>query len=108
MHYLGHVISESGVTMHSAKVESIKSRPRPASPRGLQGFLSLAGYYMWFIKDFGTIAAPLTTLIRKDNFTWFEAVTLAFSNINQALSSSPILHLPNLEQQFIMDCDASG
>ena len=68
--YLGYVISEAGVAMDSDKVEAVASWPQPRSARGLRGFLGLAGYYRRFIKDFGTIVAPLTQLLKKDGFHW--------------------------------------
>jgi hypothetical protein len=66
--YLGHVISASGVAMDKDKVAAVESWPRPRNARALRGFLGLAGYYRWFIRDFGTLAAPLTLLLRKEGF----------------------------------------
>jgi hypothetical protein len=106
--YLGHVISTAGVSMDSDKVASVASWPQPRSARGLRGFLGLAGYYWKFIKGFGTIAAPLTQLLKKNSFQWTEDATSAFISLKQALSSTPVLHLPDFQQSFIVECDASG
>jgi len=66
--YLGHVVSGEGVAMDANKVQAILDWPTPSSIRALRGFLGLARYYRCFIKDFGSIAAPLTALLKKDAF----------------------------------------
>lgn len=106
--YLGHIISAKGVAMDSSKIEAVTSWPIPKSPRGLRGFLGLAGYYRKFIKDFGVIAAPLTKLLKKEGFQWSTDTDSAFQTLKQALSSAPVLQLPDFECPFIVDCDASG
>ena len=106
--YLGHVISARGVAMDSAKVEAMASWPKPRSARGVRGFLGLAGYYRKFIRDFGAIAAPLTRLLRKEAFAWTTEAAEAFAALKQALSTGPVLQMPDFERQFVVDCDASG
>jgi hypothetical protein len=108
VHYLGHVISEAGVSMDVSKVEAVQSWPQPRSARGLRGFLGLAGYYRRFIQDFGAIAAPLTQLLRKNAFQWSAEAAAAFDALKGALSSAPVLHLPDFSKEFMVDCDASG
>ena len=65
-------------------------------------------YYRKFIKDFGTIAAPLTALLKKEGFHWGPPAATTFRTLKQALSAALVLQLPNFEQPFIVDCDASG
>ena len=74
--------------MDETKVGAVQSWPRLCSARGLRGFLGLAGYYRRFIKEYGTIAAPLTQLLRKDGFRWTEAATAAFDGLKKALSTA--------------------
>lgn len=63
--YLGHLVSEQGVEPVQEKVLAIKQWHVPYSFKALRGFLGLTGFYCHFIKDYVTIAAPLTQLLTK-------------------------------------------
>ena len=76
--YLGHVVSGQGVAMDTSEVQAILDWPTPSSVCALRGFLGLAGYYYRFIKEFGSIAAPLTHLLKKDAFQWSPTAESAF------------------------------
>ncbi|WVZ94364.1 hypothetical protein U9M48_040263 [Paspalum notatum var. saurae] len=106
--YLGHVVSANSVAMDMDKVEAVASWPRPRSAHGLRGFLGLAGYYRKFIQDFGLIVAPLIALLRKDAFLWSPEAEAAFETLKRALSTAPVLQLPDFTKPFIVECDASG
>jgi len=90
------------------KVIEVDEWPVPRSAHGLRSFVGLAGEYRKFIDDFGTIAAPLTHLLRKDAFTWSDEANLAFQVLKRTLSTGPILQMPDFDKQFVVDCDASG
>jgi hypothetical protein len=106
--YLGHVISDEGVAMDADKVAAVSAWPPPRSARGLRGFLGLAGYYRKFIHDFGLIAAPLTRLLRRDSFAWDKDAEDAFQALKRALTTGPVLQMPDFDKLFLVDCDASG
>ncbi|XP_051230067.1 uncharacterized protein [Lolium perenne] len=106
--YLGHVISADGVAMDADKVAAVAAWPTPHSPRTLRGFLGLAGYYRKFIRDFGLIASPLTRLLRHNAFAWDNEATAAFEALKGALTTGPVLQMPDFDRPFIIDCDASG
>lgn len=82
--YLGHVISEQGVSVDPAKIQAVIEWPTPTTAKGVRGFLGLAGYYRKFIRHFGSIAAPLTRLLSKDGFQWNEVAEMAFTQLKEA------------------------
>ncbi|XP_066351379.1 uncharacterized mitochondrial protein AtMg00860-like [Miscanthus floridulus] len=94
--------------MDADKVAVVASWPAPRFAHGLWGFLGLTVYYRKFIRDFSLIAVPLTPLLRKDAFAWDDEADAAFQALKGALSTGPVLQMPNFDKQFVVDCDASG
>ena len=60
---LGHRISERGIEVDKAKIETIEKKPPPSPSKGIKSFLGHAGFYKRFIKDFSKIAKPLSNLL---------------------------------------------
>ena len=77
--FLGHIVSEDGIRVDSAKVTDILNWERPTTVTEIRSFLGLAGYYRRFVKDFSRIAGPLTQLTRKSvKFEWTDKVEASF------------------------------
>jgi hypothetical protein len=106
--YLGHVISQHGVSTDPSKIIAIKNWQTPATVTQLRSFLGLSGYYRWFIRGYGQICWPLYDLLKKDSFSWTDTHTAAFLQLKQSLTEAPVLALPDFTIPFILECDASG
>ncbi|TYK30692.1 RNA-directed DNA polymerase (Reverse transcriptase) [Cucumis melo var. makuwa] len=103
--YLGHILSRDGVAIDPDKIKAIVDWPCPMNVREVRG---LTGYYRRFVQHYGSIAAPLTHLLKKGGFKWNDEAKEAFEKLKKAMMSLPVLALPSFDHPFEIETDASG
>ena len=54
------------------------------------------------------LAAPLTSLLTKEEFHWTVEDEVAFNKLKHAMTHSPVLALPDFTKSFVVEMDASG
>jgi hypothetical protein len=106
--FLGHVVSDKGVSVDPHKTDAIRDWPTPTNTTQLRSFLGLANFYRRFVPNYATVALPLTDLL-KDNvsFQWTPQEESAFQALKTALTSTPVLRLPDPDAEFLVTTDAS-
>jgi hypothetical protein len=100
---LGTVIGNGKATMEKEKVEAVRNWTTPTMIKDVEKFLGFANFYRHFIKNFSMIAAPLNALkgekVEKV-WKWESEEQNAFNTIKKAITSEPVLTLPNKEGKF--------
>ncbi|KAK3527805.1 hypothetical protein QTP86_006871 [Hemibagrus guttatus] len=105
----GYVISHQGVEMDTVKVQAVTGWPEPSTVRELQRFLGFANFYRRFIRNYSSVAGPLTSLLRgkPKKLSWTDQARTAFLQLKDRFTTAPILRHPDQELPFVVEVDAS-
>ncbi|GFO41884.1 reverse transcriptase [Plakobranchus ocellatus] len=93
------------------KIDKIIQLQAPYTKKNLRSLLGLVSYYRSFVPDFATLTKPMTDLLRKgtpERIQWSQECQASFEAIKKALSTQPILIIPDGQEVFIVRSDASN
>ncbi len=108
--FLGYVISSGGVPMEDKKVQAVIDWPQPVTLKELQRFLGFANFYRRFIRNFSTVAAPMTSMLKRgrQRLVWTPAAIAAFQKLKERFTTAPILYHPDPDQEFTVEASSTG
>jgi hypothetical protein len=108
--YLGYMVDEHGVHVDPAKIQFIHDWSAPTTLTKLQRFLGLSNFYRRLMLGFSHIAWALSQVTKaggQKNFTWGQAQKQALDDLKHLLCSAPIISLPDVQQSFEIETNAS-
>ena len=105
--YLGHELSEKGISANKEKVRAVVEAPEPQNVAQLKAFLGLMNYYAKFIPNLSFILAPLYNLQKKDTkWIWDDRCRRAFKECKRELCSEKLLTHYDPKKEIIVTTDA--
>ena len=106
--FLGHVISEEGISVDPQKIEAIVNWKPPTNVSEVRNFLELVGYYRKIVERFSKIATLLTNILKKaQKFEWSDTYQHSFEELRQRLAKALVLALPSGKYGYVVYSDAS-
>ncbi|PNF41459.1 hypothetical protein B7P43_G13385 [Cryptotermes secundus] len=106
--FLGHSLSDARAEVLPERLDALREFPPPKNLKAVWRFLGMVGFYGNFVKDFSLLAKPLHALKCKDaQFVWGDSQRRAFKALKDAISTSPVLQVPDFSKEFVLVCDAS-
>ncbi|GFR58487.1 zinc finger protein [Elysia marginata] len=104
-------LGQGTISLQDENVEKVRNAPRPKTKKEVRAFFGLFGYYKDFVPNFAAISAPLSDLVRKgqpNTVNWSDSQEKAYNSLKFAVTSKPVLQLPDINKRFILRTDASG
>ena len=107
VHYVGHVLSDTGVQPDPDKIQAINGMPEPQDIKSLQRFLGMVNYLSRFIQNQSELTAPLRQLLHKDiDFKWEPSHATSFKKLKQAIANIATLQYFNVRKSVKITCDS--
>src|SRR6267154_1020659 len=108
--FIGHEIGSGTRIPLLDKIEAIKNIEEPKTKKALRSFLGCSAFYRGYVKNFSTIALPLTDLTKNNcpnTISFNDAQRKSFNDLKLTLCNFTSLHAPTYDRDFILRTDAS-
>lgn len=106
--FLGHLISENSIKIDPDRVQAIVNFKPPQNSKSVSRFIGMVSFWNKFIPNYASIAAPLNELRKKNKkFVWTNECDDSFNKLKLAITSPPVLAIPDYNLSFELHTDAS-
>jgi len=115
--YVGHTISQDGLTFDRSRLDRILAIPRPTDKGQMKIFLGMCNYFHTHVRGMSMLEAPLQVLCGGDvtytkkqrgkPLVWTEETEAAFVAIRKAIDECPKLFFVNTLWPIYLQTDAS-
>ena len=109
--YLGFWVDGTYFWPLENKLSAINNMTPPATKKLLRSFLGFVSFYRIFIPQASNYTGPLSDLLKKnirEPLPWNEELLGCFHHLKSALSSTPVLRIPDPQRTFVLRTDASN
>jgi hypothetical protein len=111
--FVGQMVSFNFIWTMNDKLKTIDKWPRPANVHDVRLFLGLCGYYQGYVQNFAKLTLPLHDLTagavgKRQPVDWLPVHEHTFCELKLALTSAPVLLMPDLTKLFAVDTNASN
>ncbi|KAK3514314.1 hypothetical protein QTP70_013800 [Hemibagrus guttatus] len=96
--------------MDTVKVQAVTDWPAPTTVWELQRLLGFANFCRQFIRNYSSVAGPLTSLLsgKPKRLAWTDQARAAFQQLKDCFTTAPILRHPDPDLPFVVEVDASS
>jgi hypothetical protein len=109
--YLGHHISEHGMTFSREKLAEVFQIPLPKNGKDLKSFLGLVSYFRDHIRHLASMTRPLLEVAKRYEksrvIKWTPEAIDAFETIKRAINDCPVLFFIDDDSPVFLHTDAS-
>ncbi|KAK6181615.1 hypothetical protein SNE40_009437 [Patella caerulea] len=108
MKFLGHIISQTGISSDPDKLKAIKELEPPKDVHGVRRILGVVHQLGKFTPNLTTLTQPLRELLSSaTDFNWTDERQKCFDSLKEELCSSHVLKLYNPNHKTKVNADAS-
>ena len=106
--FMGHTISDRGISPDPDKIEAIAKLPTPKSKAELMRVVGMLNYLSPFCQNLSALIQPLRALTKDGvEYQWSSLQENAFTEAKKRISSAPTLMYYDLQKPVILQVDAS-